>query len=51
MKPKRNAFAALGWVVWKVGATVGVPYAKKKVRESGNKRDVTIEVKRRGSKA
>ncbi len=31
MKPKRNAFAAVGWVVWKLLAAVGVPYAKKEI--------------------
>lgn len=46
MKAKRNAFAALGWTVWKVGSAVGIPYAKKKVRDGGSKRDVTIEVKK-----
>lgn len=44
MKPKWNAFAALGWTVWKVGAAVGVPYAKKRMRDGGKKRDVTIKV-------
>ncbi|MGQ0623131.1 MAG: hypothetical protein ACT4PP_00510 [Sporichthyaceae bacterium] len=32
MKAKRNALAALGWVTWKIGARLGVPYAKKKLR-------------------
>ena len=30
--PKRNVFAVLGWIVWKLLALVGVPAAKKKIR-------------------
>lgn len=33
MKTKRNLFAALGWLVWKTLAVVGIPYAVKKVRD------------------
>lgn len=32
MKPKRNAFAALGWLAWKALAAIGLPYAKNKIR-------------------
>ena len=30
---KRNLFAVLGWIVWKLLALVGVPAAKKKLQE------------------
>lgn len=43
MKAKRNAFAALGYLAWKGAAKVGVPYAKKRLKDR-DKRDVTIEV-------
>lgn len=33
MAAKKNAFAAVGWVVVKLAAKVGVPYAKRKVRD------------------
>lgn len=33
MKVKRNLFAALGWIVWKLLAILGVSYAKQKVRD------------------
>ena len=33
-RPKRNLFALLGWIVWKLLALVGVPYAKKKIEEN-----------------
>ncbi len=33
MAAKKNAFAAVGWVVVKVLSKVGVPYAKRKVRD------------------
>lgn len=32
MNPERTAFTALGRLTWKLLATVGVPYAKKKIR-------------------
>ncbi len=32
-RPKRNLFAALGWIVWKILALVGLPLAKKKLDE------------------
>ncbi|WP_370287690.1 hypothetical protein [Nocardioides sp.] len=32
--PKRNLFAVLGWIVWKLLALVGLPMAKKKVQEN-----------------
>ncbi|WP_370247899.1 hypothetical protein [Nocardioides sp.] len=35
---KRNLFAVLGWIVWKLLAIVGVPAAKKKVRQRGDER-------------
>lgn len=31
--PKRNVFAVLGWIVWKLLALVGLPMAKKKLEE------------------
>lgn len=34
MGPKRTGFAALGWLVWKLLAIIGVPYAKNKIRGS-----------------
>lgn len=33
MSAKRNAFAALGWLVWKLLALVGLPIAKRKIEE------------------
>lgn len=33
-RPKRNLFALLGWIVWKLLAIVGLPYAKKKIEEN-----------------
>lgn len=35
MAAKKNALAAVGWVVVKVLAKVGVPYAKNKVSRGG----------------
>lgn len=35
MAAKKNALAAVGWVVVKLLAVVGVPYAKKKVANRG----------------
>lgn len=32
-KPKRNLFAILGWIVWKLLALFGVPAAKRKLEE------------------
>ena len=32
-RPKRNLFTILGWLVWKLLAVVGLPLAKKKIRE------------------
>ncbi|TQJ08338.1 hypothetical protein FB458_1424 [Lapillicoccus jejuensis] len=32
-RAKRTAFTALGWVAWQLLARVGVPAAKRKVRE------------------
>ncbi len=39
-RPKRNLFALLGWIVWKLLALVGLPYAKRKLdeRQSGRSR-------------
>ncbi|GAA4111659.1 hypothetical protein GCM10022215_07550 [Nocardioides fonticola] len=31
--PKRNLFAVLGWIVWKLLALVGLPAAKRKLAE------------------
>lgn len=36
--PKRNLFAVLGWIVWKLLALVGLPMAKKKVQENRSSR-------------
>ncbi len=36
--PKRNVFAALGWVVWQALAQIGVPMAKNKIKNSGGRR-------------
>lgn len=47
MKVRRDAFAALGWTVWKVRAAAGVPYAKEKIRAGGRGRD-TIGAMRGG---
>ncbi|MEH3034111.1 MAG: hypothetical protein PGN07_08750 [Aeromicrobium erythreum] len=33
-RPKRNLFALLGWIVWKLLAIIGIPYAKKKIEEN-----------------
>lgn len=37
-RPKRNAFALLGWIVWKLLALVGLPMAKKKIDEKNSSR-------------
>lgn len=37
-RPKRNAFALLGWIVWKLLALVGLPAAKRKLEESNRSR-------------
>lgn len=38
-RPKRNLFALLGWLVWKLLALFGLPYAKRKLDENrGNRR-------------
>jgi len=36
--PKRNVFAMIGWVVWKILALVGLPAAKKKVASRSSAR-------------
>ena len=36
--PKRNFFTALGWLVWKLLALVGLPIAQKKLEERRSKR-------------
>lgn len=36
--PKRNVFAALGWVVWQTLAKIGVPVAKKKIKNTDGRR-------------
>lgn len=33
MAAKRNAFAALGWFVWKLLALVGLPLARRKIAD------------------
>ncbi len=33
VKVKRNVFAVLGWVVWKLLALLGVRYAKDRLRD------------------
>lgn len=35
-RTKRDLFTALGWIVWKILALVGLPMAKKKIAESGS---------------
>ncbi|MEO9324170.1 hypothetical protein ABFT23_11820 [Nocardioides sp. C4-1] len=37
-KPKRNAFALLGWVVWKLLALFGLQYAKDKLKHDRHRR-------------
>lgn len=37
-RPKRNLFALLGWVVWKLLALVGLPLAKRKLEENRSSR-------------
>lgn len=32
-RPKRTLFALLGWIVWKLLALVGLPYAKRRLEE------------------
>ena len=32
-RPKRNLFALLGWLVWKLLSLVGLPIAKRKLEE------------------
>ncbi len=32
-RPKRNLFALLGWLVWKLLSLVGLPVAKRKLEE------------------
>ncbi|MBS2939753.1 hypothetical protein KDN32_18585 [Nocardioides sp. J2M5] len=34
--PKRNLFALLGWLFWKVLTLVGLPVAKRKLAERGS---------------
>ena len=36
-KAKRNIFALLGWLVWKLLAVFGVKYAKDKLRDDGKR--------------
>ena len=38
VKVKRNLFAMLGWVVWKLLALVGVKYAKDRLRDDKRRR-------------
>lgn len=44
-RPKRNLFALLGWIVWKLLALVGLPYAKRKLEE---RRSGRTQRRRRG---
>lgn len=44
-RPRRNAFALLGWIVWKLLALVGLPLAKRKLEE--NRRGGRLERRRR----
>jgi hypothetical protein len=37
-RPKRNLFALLGWIVWKLLALVGLPVAKRKLEERRHER-------------
>lgn len=34
--PKRNLFALLGWLFWKVLTLVGLPVARRKLAERGS---------------
>lgn len=34
--PKRNLFALLGWLFWKVLTLLGLPLAKRKLAERGS---------------
>ena len=36
--PKRNLFAVLGWIVWKLLALVGVPAAKRRLEQRSSSR-------------
>lgn len=35
-RPKRNLFALLGWMFWKLLTLVGLPLAKRKLAERGS---------------
>ncbi len=37
-RPRRNLFALLGWIVWKLLALVGLPYAKRRLEENRGSR-------------
>ena len=47
-RPKRNAFALLGWIVWKLLALVGLPMAKRRLEESNRNRNRSLNHRRRG---
>ncbi|HEY8200191.1 MAG TPA: hypothetical protein VII47_02455 [Actinomycetota bacterium] len=51
MGAKRNAFAALGWGVWKVGSKLGWKYAKRKLREPQSQRERTADAAERTADA
>jgi hypothetical protein len=48
---KRNAFAALGWGVWKVGSKFGWKYAKRKLGERQSQRKRTTDAAERTADA
>lgn len=37
-RTKRNLFAMLGWVVWKILALIGLPLARKKLADQNRDR-------------
>jgi hypothetical protein len=39
MKPKRDLFAVLGWITWKVLAVLGLRYAKDKIASRQDSND------------
>lgn len=46
MSARKNAFAALGWLVWKLLALVGLPIARRKLEERQRARSGNAVVRR-----